>query len=148
MILGLTRGALLTAALLVGACQTGFYQTPAPVPTTPMDGMWSSTDGVFVANFDRGSFTSRFTATNEILAQGNYSVAGNTVTMQWISVATQQRRSATCTINTLDNVTCNQDGGGRFELARAPVGAAAPTGVPETAPAPTGAPEPAPPPQG
>ena len=44
--------------------------------------------------------------------------------MQWMSVATQQRRSATCTINTADSVTCNQDGGGHFELARSGLGQA------------------------
>ena len=122
MILRSARGALLTAALFLGACQTGYYQSSAPPPppmTTPMDGAWSSTDGVFVANFERGNFTSRFTATNEILAQGNYTVAGNMVSMQWMSVATQQRRSAQCMINTPDSVSCNQDGGGRFDLARA-----------------------------
>ena len=146
MILHLARGALLTAALFLGACQTGFYQSSAPMPAmTPMDGVWSSTDGVFVASFQSGNFTSRFTSTNEILAQGNYAVSGNIVSMQWMSVATQQRRSATCTINTPDNVSCNQDGGGRFELAPGPagtppppVGAEASTGVPQTAPPPQG----------
>jgi hypothetical protein len=144
MILRLARGALLTAALFVGACQTGFYQSPAPPPVmTAMDGVWSSTDGVFVAYFERGGFTSRFTATNEILAQGSYSVAGNIVSMQWTSVATQQRRSASCTINTPDSVTCNQDGGGHFQLARTSGGpAVAPPIAP--APAPAAAPAPAP----
>jgi hypothetical protein len=146
MILRLARGALLTAALFLGACQTGFYQSPAPMPApSPMDGVWSSTDGVFVANFQSGNFTSRFTSTNEILAQGTYAVAGGSVTMQWMSVATQQRRSAVCAFNADGNVTCNQDGGGRFELTRSavgapppPVGAEAPTGVPQTAPPPQG----------
>jgi len=145
MILNSMRGALLLGVLFVGACQT--YDTgPAVMPvTTPMDGVWASTDGVFVATFDRGSFTSRFTATNEILAQGSYTVAGNTVTMQWISVATQQRRSANCVIGAGESVTCNQDGGGHFELRRPPVGAAdGPTGVPETAPAAAAAQAPAP----
>jgi hypothetical protein len=147
MILRLARGALVTAALFLGACQTGFYQSPAPPPVmTPMDGVWSSTDGVFVATFERGGFTSRFTATNEILAQGGYSVAGNMVTMQWTSVATQQRRSATCTINTPDSVTCNQDGGGHFELRRSGIApAAAVAATPPPAVAPTPAPAPAPP---
>lgn len=149
MILRLARGALLTAALFVGACQTGFYQSSAPPPPqamTPMDGMWSSTDGVFVAQFDAGRFTSRFTATNEILAQGSYNVAGNIVTMQWTSVATQQRRSATCTINTRDTVTCNQDGGGNFQLARNTPGFNPPAAEPfaAAAPAPPAGPAPAP----
>ena len=153
-----TRFAVLLGVLLAGACQT--YDTrPMSLPvTTPMDGVWASTDGVFVATFDRGSFTSRFTATNEVLAQGNYTVAGSMVTMQWISVATQQRRSANCTINSADNVTCNQDGGGHFELRRtnaasaqelvAPAAQAPAAATPAAAPAltPSGTPAGAPPP--
>lgn len=132
------RSAILLAALFAGGCQTGFYgastPTPAPAPT-PMDGVWSSTDGVFVASFDRGRFTSRFTATNEILAQGSYTVAGNTVTMEWISVATQQRRSAACTFMASDTVSCNQSGGGSFELKRGGLSAQmAPSGPPVSAP--------------
>jgi hypothetical protein len=120
-----------------------------------MDGVWASTDGVFVASFDRGRFTSRFTATNEVLAQGTYTVAGSTVTMQWISVATQQRRSASCTINSADSVACNQDGGGHFQLRRSnaalpgpattpppPVQEPAPIPAPAAAPAPAPAPAP------
>jgi hypothetical protein len=152
MILRSTRFALLLGALSVGACQTGYYQSSAPPPmptaSTPMDGVWASTDGVFVATFQQGSFTSRFTATNEILAQGRYTVAGNTVVMQWISVATQQQRSANCTIGSGESVTCNQQGGGHFELRRAGVesqAAAAPAPPPASAPAPaTAAPPPAP----
>ena len=141
MILHSMRGALLLGVLFVGACQT--YDTgPAMMPvTTPMDGVWASTDGVFVATFGRGSFTSRFTATNEVLAQGTYSVAGSTVTMQWISVATQQRRSANCMIGAGESVTCNQDGGGHFELRRAGVAPQA-----AFAPAPPPPPPPLPPP--
>ena len=145
------RGAALLAALLAGGCQTGYYGTPSPAPvaTTPMDGQWASTDGVFVATFERGRFTSRFTSTNEILAQGSYSVAGTTINMNWISVATKQQRAAACTFMAADVVACNQQGGGSFELRRGggalvPIGAERPTGVPETAPAPALAPAPAP----
>jgi len=146
MILRSTRLAALLGALLVGACQT--YDTgPVSLPvSTPMDGVWASTDGVFIASFGRGNFTSRFTATNEVLAQGTYTVAGSTVTMQWISVATQQRRSASCTINSPDSVACNQDGGGRFELRRSNAASGPPLIAPPP-PAPVAAaPAPVPPP--
>jgi hypothetical protein len=129
------RGALVLAGLLVGACQS-YEPTPVVVPTTPMDGLWLSTDGVFVANFDRGRFTSRFTSTNEILAQGSYSVAGTAVSMQWMSVATQQQRSASCSFAGADTVNCNQDGGGSFTLQRSGIDAPmAPAAAPAPAPA-------------
>jgi hypothetical protein len=83
-----------------------------------MDGNWASTDGVFVARFQDGRFTSRFTQTNEILAQGSYTVSGSNVSMQWISVQAQEQRSASCSIVGAGIVTCNQAGGGSFGLQR------------------------------
>jgi hypothetical protein len=113
---------------------------------TAMDGSWASTDGVFVASFERGTFVSQFTKTNEMLAKGSYTVTGSNVTMNWISVATKQQRSAACTFMSENIVACNQQGGGKFELRRSngvmPMATAAPAPVP--APMPASAPAPAP----
>ena len=54
----------------------------------------------------------------EILAQGAYTVAAGGISMQWISAATKQQRAATCSFAGSDIVTCNQEGGGHFELRR------------------------------
>jgi hypothetical protein len=107
------RAALVAAAVL-GACQS---RDVRPL-RTPMDGRWASTDGVFIADFQGGRFTSRFTQTNEILAQGTYAVAGNTVSLRWISVQAQAQRAATCTFTSASSVQCQQEGGGTFELQR------------------------------
>jgi hypothetical protein len=109
-------GVLAFATLFLGACQTGYFQPIARV--TPMDGMWRSNDGVFVANFRGGSFTSRFTKTNEILAQGSYTVNGSNVSMQWISVQAQEQRTANCAFTGANTVNCTQAGGGSFGLSR------------------------------
>ena len=106
--------AALFAALVLAACQT--YE--AQPQRTAMDGRWASTDGVFIADFDRGSFTSRFTQTGEVLAQGTYSVTGNTISMRWLSVQAQAQRAATCTMTSASTVQCQQDGGGTFDLQR------------------------------
>lgn len=122
MIRGSVTGAFALSALLLAACQTGPTQIGMRTTAraaTPMDGSWASTDGVFVASFQGGNFTSRFTRTNEVLAQGSYNVSGDQVTMRWLSVATQQERSATCTMSGADSVHCDQAGGGGFELTRA-----------------------------
>jgi hypothetical protein len=110
------KGGLLLTVLLLAACQT--YEQPVLRAQSAMDGDWASTDGVFVANFQNGRFTSRFTQTNEILAQGTYTVAGSNVSMQWISVQAQEQRSAHCSIVGAGIVTCNQAGGGSFGLQR------------------------------
>lgn len=114
MIVRTAGRAALLAAIVLAACQT---QVAAPV-RTPMDGQWAATNGVFVASFQGGSFTSRFTETNEILAQGTYTVSGNTVSMHWLSVQAQEQRSATCTFTSANMVRCQQTGGGTFELQR------------------------------
>lgn len=113
--------AVALSGTLLAACQSApqmGIQSARPA-STPMDGNWTSTDGVFVANFQGGNFTSRFTRTNEILAQGRYTVNGSQVNMSWLSVATQQERSAACTISGSDTVHCDQAGGGGFDLRRA-----------------------------
>jgi hypothetical protein len=109
-------GLPLAALLLLAACQS--YEPAMLRARSAMDGDWRSTDGVFYANFQDGRFTSRFTETNEILAQGTYTVAGNSVSMQWLSVQAQQQRSANCLIVGAGVVTCNQAGGGSFGLQR------------------------------
>jgi hypothetical protein len=118
MIRGSVLSGLILSAVLLAACQTYTPTTTPVAATTPMDGNWASADGVFVATFQGGRFTSRFTQTNEILAQGTYTVSGGNVTMQWISVQAQQQRSANCTFTAADSVQCSQAGGGSFELNR------------------------------
>ncbi|MGH6926339.1 MAG: hypothetical protein ACRED5_21640 [Propylenella sp.] len=107
--------AALIAAISVAACQS--YEVQAP-QRTPMDGRWASSDGVFIADFQRGSFTSRFVQTNEILAQGTYTVSGANVSLRWLSVQAQEQRAANCTFTSADLVSCQQEGGGNFNLQR------------------------------
>lgn len=111
--------AALLSALAIGACQSYTVQQPQQLqPTTAMDGRWASSDGVFIATFERGNFTSRFIQTNEVLAQGTYTVAGDSVSLRWLSVQAQQQRSAACTFISADTVSCQQQGGGSFNLTR------------------------------
>lgn len=113
------RASIITALavpMLLAACQS--MQQSARPARSAMDGSWASTDGVFVASFQSGNFTSRFVKTNEVLAQGTYTVTGGQVAMRWLSVATQQERSADCSFTGADAVHCNQMGGGGFELRR------------------------------
>ena len=114
------RIALASCLTALAACQS--YQSATPertaAPSTPMDGKWASADGVFVATFQGGSFTSVDARTNAILAQGSYSAAGTVVTMNWRSAATDQQHSATCTLSDPNNVRCNQANATGFDLKR------------------------------
>lgn len=112
MIRPLAAPALFAASLAAAACQT-------MVGGNDLAGRWASTNGVFVASFADGRFTSRFTKTNEVLAEGTYRTAGGGVTLDWLSVATQQRRSAACRFAAPDRLRCDQPGATSFELRRA-----------------------------
>ena len=104
---------------LRGFSAPSFFSRPAPVASSPLDGQWASTDGIFVASFASGRFVSRFTKTGEILAEGGYTLAGSDVRMDWFSVQAQQQRSANCRIAGPSTVNCSQTGGGSFTLVRA-----------------------------
>ncbi len=114
MIRPVTKFASACSAVLLAGCLST-QQAPSG---TVMDGSWASSDGVFTASFGGGNFTSRFVKTNEVLAQGTYTVTGGQVAMQWLSVATQQQRSASCAFSGSNVVRCDQPGGGGFELRR------------------------------
>ena len=110
-----TFGAVAAATLLAG-CQ--MMSGPSGPGRSQMDGNWASTDGVFVATFSGGSFVSRFTQTNEILAQGSYTVNGPDIAMRWLSTTTGEQRSANCSFRSASNVHCQQAGAGGFDMNR------------------------------
>ena len=97
----------------LAACQT------APTRTSAMNGNWASADGIFVANFSEGRFTSQDPKTGKVLAEGAYTTEGDRVQMNWQSTATKQQRSATCSFTGANSVTCDQPGAGPFTLTRA-----------------------------
>ena len=104
------------AALLAG-CQTSpmpqmFARGPA------IDGRWASGDGLSVTTFGGGQLTTRFVETNEVVAQGSYTMAGDSIAMQWVSLRRQEQRSANCTLSGGDAMHCSQPGGGGFDLRR------------------------------
>src|SRR5688572_2340577 len=91
-------------SLFLTACQTGASRTkPNPgnwvLAATAIEGNWASTDGVFLGDFRGGTFTTKRTQDNKLLAQGTYSTSGNQVVMRWASLATSEQLSATCTMS-------------------------------------------------
>jgi hypothetical protein len=116
MIRATGAGGPILAALLLAACQT--YSQPPMQVSTPMDGDWLSADGVFVATFQGGRFTSIARDTNAVLAQGTFRVEGASVTMSWYSGRTQRNNTATCNFAGENTVNCDQPGVTSFQLTR------------------------------
>ncbi len=115
--------AMLVAASGLAACQSGTRMAMAPgtaMPaSTPMDGRWASTDGIFIASFQGGEFTSVDAKTDAVLARGTYQVSRGQVEMNWLSTSSNERRSATCGFSGRNQVTCTQASGATFQLTRA-----------------------------
>ena len=114
MIRASAKAALILSALLLAGCQS-MQQAPRG---TAMEGTWASADGLFVATFQDGSFTSVDAKTNAVLARGRYSVQGSTVALNWTSSRRQQQFSATCTFTTRTDLHCSQLGSTEFDLRR------------------------------
>lgn len=85
----------------------------------PVKGRWASTDGVFVATFDSGAFTSRLTGTGEtVVADGRYARTGAGYRLSWTSIAANEQRSADCTFTGGRELACTPSVGQPFTMRR------------------------------
>ena len=106
-------GVAMLAAMLAGCQSTGGFGGPA------IDGSWASDDGVFVARFSEGQFSSTLTSTGELATgDGRYTRSGSVVELSWISRATNERRLATCSFVTQSQLSCTPSVGTPFSLSR------------------------------
>ncbi|MEM7566171.1 MAG: hypothetical protein AAF321_02970 [Pseudomonadota bacterium] len=108
------------AASLLAACQT----VSLPGAGGPFDGRWASTDGVFVASFADGAFTSRATARPDVvLAQGSLTVTGpGSVQLNWFSQSQNANLSANCVSAGRGVLDCTPSRGTAFRLQRQAAG--------------------------
>lgn len=82
-------------------------------------GNWASSDGVFVATFANGAFSSRLTGTGEVVvADGRYSRVSDGLELTWTSIAANERRSALCQFQSAETVRCNPSAGRPFTMTR------------------------------
>ena len=102
------------SAIVLSACQSMNMGTSR----VSIDGDWVSGDGISVSTLRGGSLMTRFVDTNELLAQGTYTVQGNQATMSWVSIRSQENRSATCVQVSAAQMSCNSPDGQNFVLNR------------------------------
>lgn len=101
------------AALAIAGCQG------AGIGGTAIDGNWASDDGVFVATFNNGAFSSRLTGTGEtVVADGRYSRQGGGFRLRWVSIVANEQRSADCTFTSSSTVRCTPSAGQPFSMTR------------------------------
>lgn len=107
------RTLLVCAAMLaVAGCQTARLGPS-------VEGRWASDDGVFVATFDNGAFTSRLTGTGEVVvADGRYQRQDGGLVLEWTSIAANEQRAARCRFLASNQLACIPTVGGRFTMTR------------------------------
>ncbi|SMC42459.1 outer membrane lipoprotein Omp10 [Rhizobium sp. RU36D] len=110
----------LGASLLAGCYSSG----PRPLPPVSqpqiptVDGAWVDPNGI-VSTFQAGSFSTRTTDTNQLLAQGTYTnISDKLVEINMTSLVRNTQSRVNCAVVTPNQLNCTSDSGAQFTLAR------------------------------
>ncbi len=112
----------LGASLMLSGCMS----SPAPRSLPPIqqqqqtsvEGQWIDPNGI-VSSFQAGTFTTRTTDTNQLLASGTYtSKAPTMVEINMTSLVRNTQSRVNCALVTSNQLNCTTDSGAQFSLAR------------------------------
>jgi len=114
---------LLAASAALAACQSSYpSDRPMPVavraPTAGVDGAWSDPNGI-ISTFQGGSFSTRTTDTNQLLASGSYTMQSDRVIeINLTSLVRNTQSKVNCALVTQSQLNCTSDSGSQFTLNR------------------------------
>jgi hypothetical protein len=111
---------ILGAGLALSGCMSSSEPRALPPiqqPTT-VEGQWIDPNGI-VSSFQAGTFTTRTTDTNQLLASGTYtSSAPKLVEINMTSLVRNTQSRVNCALVTPSQLNCTTDSGAQFSLAR------------------------------
>ena len=113
---------LLTAAVALSACMSdrsprGLPVAQAPVPQG-VEGSWVDPNGI-VSSFTAGTFTTRTTDTNQLLASGTYiNTSPTLVEINMTSLVRNTQSKVNCALVSQRQLNCTTAEGAQFSLAR------------------------------
>lgn len=113
---------ILSAAAALAACQAPREVRELP-PSRQMapagvEGAWVDPNGI-VSTFSGGTFTTRTTDTNQVLASGNYTnLSPRLVEINMRSMVRNTQSKVNCAMVTQSQLNCTTDSGAQFSLAR------------------------------
>ncbi|MXN47482.1 hypothetical protein GR138_19970 [Shinella kummerowiae] len=117
----ITALSLLAAAVALTACQSD--RAPRELPPvrqqqTGVDGAWVDPNGI-VSTFASGTFTTRTTDTNQLLASGTYIKTSPTlVEINMTSLVRNTQSKVNCALVSQSQLNCTTAEGAQFSLAR------------------------------
>lgn len=113
--------ALLAAAAALASCHTtsrAVRPMPQAIQPAGVEGAWVDPNGI-VSTFAGGTFSTRTTDTNQLLASGSYvSVSPTLVEINMTSLVRNTQSKVNCALVTSNQLNCTTDSGAQFSLAR------------------------------
>jgi len=111
--------ALGAAATLLSACETTPRRTLPPIEQpASVEGQWVDPSGI-VSSFQAGSFNTRTTDTNQLLASGTYTTPSpKLVQINLTSLVRNTQSRVNCALVTPNQLNCTTETGSQFSLAR------------------------------
>ncbi|MCP8894246.1 hypothetical protein KYK29_04835 [Shinella daejeonensis] len=113
---------LLAAAAALASCQMGGAPRSMPVVQQPqptgVEGSWADPNGI-ISTFSGGTFTTRTTDTNQLLASGNYvKVSPTLVEINMTSLVRNTQSKVNCALVTINQLNCTTAENAQFSLSR------------------------------
>jgi hypothetical protein len=108
------------AAAALAACVSN--PRPMPVATraapTGVEGSWTDPNGI-VSTFQAGTFTTRTTDSNQLLASGTYvNTSPSLVEISMTSLVRKTQSKVNCALVSQSQLNCTSDAGSQFTLTR------------------------------
>lgn len=113
-------------ALAVAASLASCQSAPREVSQMPqsqampvgVEGTWADPNGI-VSTFASGTFSTRTTDTNQLLASGSYvSITPKLVEINMTSMVRKTQQKVNCAMVTISQLNCTTDTGAQFSLSR------------------------------
>lgn len=112
---------LVAASAMLTACVSSPTTRPMPVSqpqTQGVEGSWVDPNGI-VSTFQAGTFNTRSTDNNALLASGTYTqVSPNLVEINMTSIVRQKQSRVNCALVSPSQLNCTADSGSQFSLTR------------------------------
>lgn len=110
-----------SASAALSACVS---QSPGPMPVAArpaavgVEGSWADPNGI-ISTFQAGTFTTRTTDSNQMLASGTYiNTSPTVVEINMTSLVRKTQSKVNCALVTQSQLNCTSDSGSQFSLTR------------------------------
>ena len=103
----------------LASCQSTSRRSLPPIDQTPtVEGQWVDPNGI-VSTFQAGTFTTRTTDTNQLLASGTYTnINAKLVEINMTSLLRNTQSRVNCALVTVSQLNCTSESGAQFSLVR------------------------------